>query len=126
MWNGNRLRDLREKQSYTYKSLAQKIGVTYQQIWRWESGKNEPQVTTVAKLAQVLKVSTDYLLGLTDTIAPSELQESSLTLVEVKMLEAFRHKNFTDILRILADWFDNTDVEFGDVDAGGDVGEIPF
>lgn len=62
-----RLRTTREARGYTQEELGDLIGEAKLQIWRWENGKNAPNANALAKLATALNVSSDYLLGLTDS-----------------------------------------------------------
>ena len=48
--------------------LASKLGVTQQAVGKWESGKSSPDPTTVAKIAELLNTTADFLLGLTAAI----------------------------------------------------------
>ena len=61
-----RLRQLRKENGYTQKELAEMIGVLNYRIYDWESGRSEPSLDDLMRLAQVLQVSTDYLLGISD------------------------------------------------------------
>lgn len=47
--------------------LAEKAGVSRQWISSLESGRTDPSASVLARLAAVLNVSADWLLGLSDT-----------------------------------------------------------
>ena len=51
------------------------LGVTQQAVGKWESGKSSPDPTTVAKLAEILDTTADYLLGLFDPTAEGQTEE---------------------------------------------------
>ena len=55
--------------------LASLLGVTQQAVGKWESGKSSPDPTTVAKLAEILDTTADYLLGLFDPTAEGQTEE---------------------------------------------------
>lgn len=59
---GERIYKAREKLGLTLKGLAEKLDCNYSTISNWESGKREPSIYDIAKLSQILGVSTDYLL----------------------------------------------------------------
>lgn len=59
-----RIYELRKENNLSQLELAKRIGVTQKAIDFWEKGTNEPKATYIIRLAQVLSVSTDYLLGL--------------------------------------------------------------
>lgn len=63
-----RLKDLRIDAGMTSDQLAKKIGVTKSTISFWENGVNESKASYIVAIAKVFSVSSDYLLGLKDTI----------------------------------------------------------
>jgi transcriptional regulator with XRE-family HTH domain len=63
---GARLSQIREQRGLSQRELARRVGVNSKQIWRYERNEAEPTATHLAGIAQVLSVSTDYLLGLVD------------------------------------------------------------
>lgn len=56
------LQTLRRRRFLTQKELGERIGVTYQTIQTWESGKAQPRLRHIPKLAAELGVPTDELL----------------------------------------------------------------
>lgn len=73
----NRLKSLRKSKRLTQKQLAQKINVTHVSISGYESGNRSPDTDTLQRLADFFEVSTDYLLGRTDSLVltPEEQDE---------------------------------------------------
>lgn len=67
---GERLKELREDKQMPQRLLAKKLGVTQQAVGKWETGKAEPDMATIDKLADIFGVSADYLLGRTNTPDP--------------------------------------------------------
>ena len=64
---GDRVRELRERDKLTQGELASSIGTSASTLSRIEKGEIEsPGSDIVVKLAQVFRVSTDFLLGVTD------------------------------------------------------------
>lgn len=59
----NNFREAREKQKMTQDEIADKLGVARATYGRYESGQRECSFETLRKLADILCVSTDYLLG---------------------------------------------------------------
>jgi transcriptional regulator with XRE-family HTH domain len=57
-----KLVDLRKERNLTQKELAKNIGVHFSHMSRYERGISLPSIDVVKKIAQVFKVSTDYLL----------------------------------------------------------------
>lgn len=62
---GLRLVEARQAKRMTQEELAVKLGVTAQAVSKWERGAGLPDVPLLASAAEVLEVSTDYLLGIT-------------------------------------------------------------
>lgn len=69
---GERLKMLREKAGVSQQKIADIVGVTQQAVGKWETGKAEPDLATVAKLAEYFNCSTDYLLGKSDDPRPPD------------------------------------------------------
>ena len=63
---GERLKKLRIKNNENQSELAEEIGVVTSMVSTWEKGINYPKVEKLIDIAEYYKVSTDYLLGLTD------------------------------------------------------------
>lgn len=64
IWLGNRIKRAREQAGLTQDKLADLIGVSREAIARWETGDTEPKLKHLIALAEQLKVSADFLLGL--------------------------------------------------------------
>lgn len=69
------LRQCRKQKHMSQAELASLLGVTQQAVGKWESGKSSPDPTTVAKLAEILDTTADYLLGLFDPTAEGQTEE---------------------------------------------------
>ncbi len=64
---GQRLAKAREKAGITQQTLGDIVGASKGAIARWEAGTREPGMAYLAKLSEALGVTTDYLLGLSDS-----------------------------------------------------------
>ena len=60
------LRVARERKVFSQKDMSEKICVAKSTYSLYESGNREPNVQTIKKIADVLNVSADELLGLDD------------------------------------------------------------
>ena len=65
------LRVARERKGISQKDMAESIGVAKSTYSLYESGNREPGVPTIKKIADVLNVSADELLGI--NIEPTTL-----------------------------------------------------
>jgi transcriptional regulator with XRE-family HTH domain len=61
---GKRIRYVREKRGITQKWLAERIGITKQAMYKIEKSNIDLRGSRIAEFAKVLRVSSDYLLGL--------------------------------------------------------------
>lgn len=77
---GNRLRMLRERANMTQEQVAKRLGITRPAYTQYETGVRNPDPDTLARLADVYGVSTDYILGRTSD--PNDTIQSDLELDE--------------------------------------------
>lgn len=68
---GKRIASLRKKLGMTQDKLAEALGVTAQAVSKWENDQSCPDITTLPRLAKILGVSTDTLLGLESPQLPA-------------------------------------------------------
>lgn len=61
---GMRLRQLRKNRSMSRVSLAKKLGVSKETIYRYENNIQNPSLDRTRQLAIILQTSVDYLVGL--------------------------------------------------------------
>jgi transcriptional regulator with XRE-family HTH domain len=62
----NRIKQLRIEFGFTQADLAKKLKISDRAIGYYENGEREPDNKTLLTLAELFKVSVDYLLGRTD------------------------------------------------------------
>ena len=59
-----RFKELREKRRISQRELATALNVSHAVISFWETGRNEPTLQMLKKIAQYFEVTTDYLVGM--------------------------------------------------------------
>ena len=59
----NRIRDLREDLDLRQIDVADATGIDQKTLSNYETGKTNPDSSSIIKLAEFFKVTTDYLLG---------------------------------------------------------------
>lgn len=64
---GETIKSLRLEKKLTQPQLAKLVGVSSGMVSVWENNINEPKATYIKALAQIFDVSSDYLLGLSDS-----------------------------------------------------------
>ncbi len=69
-----RIRALREDNDLTQTELAKAFNINQITISQYERGKREPSLDIIIRYSKYFKVSTDYILGLTnDPTPPKEI-----------------------------------------------------
>ncbi|QWI52537.1 helix-turn-helix domain-containing protein [Bacillus mycoides] len=58
-----RIKELRKERKWSQKELGEKVEVSESFVSKVESGKKQPSREVTTKIAEVLNVTTDYLLG---------------------------------------------------------------
>jgi len=62
----DRLRELRERASFSRERMADALDIGSASIARYERGENDPTADVLLKMARFFSVSVDYLLGADD------------------------------------------------------------
>lgn len=97
-FRADRLRDIRLRRNKTQDDVQRDLGIGNMQLSRYERGVSRPMPDTLVALAEYLEVSTDYLLGLTDT-PNARIQESDLDRDELEVLQAYRESNLEALIQ---------------------------
>lgn len=64
---GDNIRRLRRARDLTQEQLADRLGVTYQSVSRWEVGSAYPDIELLPAIGDIFSVSVDELLGVPET-----------------------------------------------------------
>ena len=83
-----RLKNLRKQAHLTQTDVAEKLGISQQAYASWERGVKKPTQENLVKIAQILKVSIDYLVG--------NSEEKSDDLDNIELLFRMNSKGLTD------------------------------
>ncbi len=84
---GEKIRILRKERKITQKELAQALDTSASAIGMYEQNRREPDNATIIKLAQFFRVSSDYLLGLSELPRAPFIPFSDH---ELKVIDAYR------------------------------------
>lgn len=63
-----KLRLIREENNISQKELAKKLEVSASNIYNYETGRTEPSIDFLIRLARALDVTVDYLVGNSDDL----------------------------------------------------------
>ena len=66
---GKRLRELRKENGYTIEQFSDMVGISKSTLGYYENDKRMPDIEILARIANVLNVNADYLIGRTNTTA---------------------------------------------------------
>lgn len=66
---GKRLKELRKANGYTIEQFAAMVGISKSTLGYYENDKRMPDIEILARIANVLNVNADYLIGRTNTTA---------------------------------------------------------
>ena len=81
---GDRIKQLRKKINMSQSELAQKVGLSYAQIGRYETKGSQPPAEALKKIAEELGVTPDYL------ISGSIDEKALVALADTELLHQFR------------------------------------
>ena len=77
---GENIRIARERKKLNQAELAKLIGVSNDTVSRWETGKRQPRLQDLNKLAEILKVPFSFVAGRNDETSPSYSENASAIL----------------------------------------------
>lgn len=67
----DRVKALRDRAGLTQAALAKRLGITRSSVNAWEMGVSVPSTQYVIELAKLFHVSTDFILGMSDSASVS-------------------------------------------------------
>ena len=87
---GENIRTCRRQMDLTQEQLAERLGVSFQSVSRWENGSTYPDMELLPVLAGVFGVTVDHLLGCTE-----EMKQQLCAELTEKLKEAAAKKDTT-------------------------------
>ena len=89
--DGKRIVAARERLGWSQQDLANAMHTSQPTIQRYESGSRDPKSSVVVMLSSVLGVTVSYLLGVTDNMEESDIQNvRSLSDDESLLIDCYR------------------------------------
>jgi len=98
----DRLRNLRERHGWSQREMARLCNFSEGQIRKYENEESDPSSTHLKRMANVLNISADFLLGISDDPQRSS-QEQRSNNDEIQLLKAFRDDGWSGVIRLGAD-----------------------
>jgi transcriptional regulator with XRE-family HTH domain len=93
---GERLRELRKSKKLTAKQLGEKFNLAESTISGYETGARKPDIELVRSFAKFFGVTTDYLLGVSNTPDLTEKDEKDIAKRMDKIKEDLKKAKDTD------------------------------
>ena len=73
---GERIKRFRQLNDLTQKELGAKLGISSQAVSKWERGISTPDLSQIAPLTMLFRISADELLGITTNDKRRNLDEA--------------------------------------------------
>ena len=91
---GSRIAFLRDQRGWTQEELAASLGISRAALSHYEKNRREPDTETLTKVADIFRVSIDYLVGRTQQptgVLDEEVRQfvDQLELSDAELLEKF-------------------------------------
>lgn len=94
---GEKIRQLRLTHKMTQEQLADRLGVSYQSVSRWENGITYPDIEFLPAIAKHFSVSLDYLLGQDDAEKQKQIKKRIRSIADMTEDNA---ENLIELIRI--------------------------
>lgn len=95
------LKRLRKKQRWSQTQLSEQIGSHLSHINRIETGKYNPSLDVVQKLASVFDVTIDYLVSDTDEDFKEVRIEDKNLMERIKLIDSLEQDDKTALIRVI-------------------------
>lgn len=94
---GDRIKELREQRGFTQAELAGKLYISREKVNMWENGSRMIKGDDIAKLADTLDTTCDYILRGVSSENMSIHKATGLSENAIKKLKEFRHSRYGTI-----------------------------
>ena len=94
----DRLKMLRKERRLTQVKLGEMLNYGYTAIANYESGRNQPSIPDLKKIASIFNVSMDYLLGVNDIRHPYVIDDNSAEFNEFRRRYALLSEESREML----------------------------
>lgn len=106
---GENIRNYRKKNDLTQEALADRLGVTYQSVSRWENGSTYPDLELLPAISEILGISVDELLGMPSIEKEKRAKEAFDELRRECMKKDYDADHIVEIIRDIRRNYMNTD-----------------
>ena len=95
---GERIKHYRLRNHMTQEKLAAELNISFQAVSKWERNESLPDVTLIARLAEILNVTCDALLTENSCFTESEIDE---IIREASALDIGAHESYSQRIDLL-------------------------
>jgi transcriptional regulator with XRE-family HTH domain len=103
---GSNLRQLRLRRGLSLTALGESVGVNYKQVQKYESAQNRLPVSTLIRIAHLLRVDVFYLLAGIEGIEPprqAEATELNTCLARIHEKAPLAGERLSELVQAIAD-----------------------
>jgi transcriptional regulator with XRE-family HTH domain len=93
-----RLNELREDADMTQGELAEMLNLKPSAVSKYEKSATQPSISTIVKMAEIFKVSVDYLLGVSSIANP--YTQENFTPKEAEIITRYRKLTAENKIRV--------------------------
>ena len=87
MTSGQRIAQRRREQGLSQEGLGERLGVSRQAIYKWESDASLPEIDKLVALSKIFSVSVGWLLGVEENAPPQREDSGELTETQLQMVQ---------------------------------------
>lgn len=87
MTSGQRIAQKRKEQGLSQEGLGERLGVSRQAIYKWESDASLPEIDKLITLSKIFSVSVGWLLGVEESAQPQREASGELTETQLQMVQ---------------------------------------
>lgn len=99
---GERIIELRKAKAWSQTQLAERVGVSYAQVGRYETKDSQPPAQVLKKIAEALDTTVDFLLsGNTEDKAKASLQDAEV-IRYFKEVDILPQEDKSALIRVIA------------------------
>lgn len=115
MFSGERLKQAREWSKLSREALSAKLETSSSIVYKWEAENVIPSANVIARMAQILQVTADWLLMLVDEPSAA-ISENDLSDQEQELLSALRRGDGGTAVKKFSELFNQGDKDPNIVD----------
>lgn len=100
----DRLKSLRKDKKLTQTDMAKLLNITQNAIFRYESGQNEPSLSTILFYSEYFNVSIDYIFGKERKITSSQMNKRASEKEDMKEFINYCFTPGTELFELIKDY----------------------